>query len=256
MYGAVGVPFAGDPLARSVSEGLSAGRLSYTRDDSSGDWQLRLTGKHTVDLTWRPFTPVVDFHDSFPGDDEQSQQHFEQAGRVTGSVTIDGVRRDIDGLGERDKSWGVRDWNGLIGWDWIAAQFGEDLAFNATRTDLNGELVSTGFVYADGDVQQVTDVQVTYTCITAHQPEAANIVVTVDSGRRFTIRAKARGRVPLLKSGLFIEETPSIFTLEHGGRTREGVGVVEHAYHVGTIDTLRRLPRLLPILRMARRMAR
>ena len=36
--------------------------------------------------------------------------HFEQSGRVRGSIALDGERWQVDGFGVRDKSWGPRDW--------------------------------------------------------------------------------------------------------------------------------------------------
>lgn len=239
----------------SMAEGLTVAALTYTMREAFGTWHISLGGQNPVELDWTAHTPVIDFHDSFDEGVERIQEHFEQAGRVHGTVTIDGVAHEIDALGERDKSWGVRDWNGLLGWDWIVGQFGEDLAFNATRSDVAGELLSTGFVWAGGEAQTIVDVDVSYTWVRKHRPDAAVIRIVVKSGRIYTIRATARGRMPLAKNGLFIEETPSRFVMEHEGRTRDGVGVMEHAYHVGRAGTLLRLPRLLPVMVAAKRMS-
>jgi hypothetical protein len=36
------------------------------------------------------------------------QSHIDQPGRVTGTITLDGDRIEVDGVGFRDRSWGVR----------------------------------------------------------------------------------------------------------------------------------------------------
>jgi len=128
VYAEVGVPFTQDPLDHSVGDGLTIGRLTYTQLAPLERWQITLTGRNSLDLEWTAYTPVVDFHQGFLGDAERSQEHFEQSGRVTGRVALAGVTRSVDGLGQRDKSWGVRDWNGVTGWDWIAGQFDENLS--------------------------------------------------------------------------------------------------------------------------------
>jgi len=253
VYAEVGVPFTQDPLDHSVGDGLTIGRLTYTQLAPLERWQVTLTGADSLELEWTAYTPVVDFHQGFLGDAERAQEHFEQSGRVTGRVSLAGVTRTVDGLGQRDKSWGVRDWNGLTGWDWIAGQFDETLSFNATRTQVGGRQEPVGFVFDNGEVEQVTDVQIAYEWATEHQPDTARIDVVVASGRTYTFRAKGYGRVPLLKNGLFIEETPCTFEADVDGVTRTGVGVLEHAYHVSNLGVLKRLPRLLPIRSLAKK---
>ncbi len=48
--------------------------------------------------------------------------HFESSGIITGEfIYRDGKVRKIRGFGQRDKSWGIRDWHGVD--HWIAGQF-------------------------------------------------------------------------------------------------------------------------------------
>ena len=78
-------------------------------------------------------TPAFDYH-SPRADGEPPRMattttgsHFEQAGSVTGWTHFQRERQEIRALGQRDKSWGVRDWNRLEGWNWISGQFGAAL---------------------------------------------------------------------------------------------------------------------------------
>ena len=48
--------------------------------------------------------------------------HFESSGVITGEIKYkDGTSKKIRGYGQRDKSWGIRDWHGVD--RWIAGQF-------------------------------------------------------------------------------------------------------------------------------------
>lgn len=247
VYAGRGLPLPAD-FPMDPSRGVRLGALTYTMDEALGAWRLRLDSRTKVDLTWKAFTPAIDFAHSFPGDAELAQRHFEQSGTVTGTVTVDGVSRPVDGLGQRDKSWGVRDWAGIDGWEWIAAQFGPDLSFNATLAQVRGRQQPAGFVYVGGEPDAIVDVHVDYTWHRRHQPQAAVITLHVASGATYVARASAVSRAGVLKSRLFIEETPATFEIEVEGRVRHGVGVIEHAHHVGTLQAVASLPRMARVL--------
>lgn len=249
VYASVGTPISPGEFDDFPDAGLRVGDLTYTMLEASRAWRIQLGD--TLDLTWTAFTPIADFHHAFPGDADEAQHHFEQSGTVTGTATFDGVTRTIDGLGQRDKSWGVREWQGIDGWDWLAGQFGRDLAFNATRTNINGSVTPTGFVYDAGLLHQATGVEIDYTWGAPHLPKSATLRITVESGRTYVIEATALGSAPLLKKQLYIEETHASFQIEVDGVVRRGVGIVEHAHHVGPVGILRRLPKLLPIFALA-----
>lgn len=254
VWASVGTELDPAHIGRPLEDGLEVGDLTYTLLEAGRSWRIQLGER--LDLTWTATTPLVDFHEGFPGDTHDVQHHFEQSGTVTGTALVDGVIVTIDGVGQRDKSWGVREWNGIEGWDWIAGQFGTDLSFNATSTDINGTRTPVGFVHHAGEVAHLTAVEIDYTWKAPHRPETATIRITVEGGRVHVIRARALAAVPIMKSGLFIEETHAAFETEIDGITRRGVGVIEHAFHVSALGTLLRLPRLLPVKAMAKQGSR
>ena len=73
-----------------------------------------------------------------------AQGHFEQTGRVSGTISLGDERWDVDGFGVRDKSWGPRTWQAPSGTaakaagpaavergcflNWFSMNFGADLA--------------------------------------------------------------------------------------------------------------------------------
>jgi hypothetical protein len=72
---------------------------------------------------------------------------YEQACRVHGDVLIGDERLAVDCFGERDHSWGVRDW-WLFPWCWTAGRLDDGTAFHAARPLVEGVDVTPGFVLA------------------------------------------------------------------------------------------------------------
>lgn len=83
--------------------------------------------------------------------------HYEQAGHVSGAVVIDGEKHLFEGTGQRDHSWGVRDMRVINRWQWFSCQFGDELAFNATRVELLGFQVVGGHAYYKGQCHALKD---------------------------------------------------------------------------------------------------
>ena len=65
-----------------------------------------------VDLTWT--TDGIPYHYDLT-------TRYEIPCLVTGSVTVDGKTFNVDGQGQRDHSWGVRDW-WTFGWCWCSVR--------------------------------------------------------------------------------------------------------------------------------------
>ena len=104
-----------------------------------------------LDLEWEEAAPVYDY---------AVTTRYEQACRVHGEVLIGSDRVPIDCFGERDHSWGVRDW-WAFPWCWTAGRLDDGTAFHAAGTHLDGQPVwRAGFVVSDGgeleDVERYT----------------------------------------------------------------------------------------------------
>jgi hypothetical protein len=232
--------------AQSAAGGLRAGRLTFRMEEPLRRWRLLLRGRHEMDLTFEAFTPAFDYRHGGELPRDVAGAHFEQSGRVTGRTRFRGRDTAIDGCGQRDRSWGVRDWARVAGWDWIAAQFGEDLSFSVWRGLSDGRPTVSGFVFRDGENHAVERLDLRYEWRRPHRPRSARIQLYDGSGHVHRVDASALGRFPLWKRGLWVEEVPASFTCERpGGAARRGIGVIEHAWHAGTLGTLRHAGDLL-----------
>ncbi len=74
--------------------------------------------------------------------------HLEQAGRWTGTLTVDGTRHEWHGAhGNRDRSWGPRRWGGPKMWRWFSVNIGEDMHFGGIRLGTDAGDLHRGWVW-------------------------------------------------------------------------------------------------------------
>ena len=125
--------------------------------------------------------------------------HYEQSGTVRGTLEMDGASVKIDGVGQRDHSWGVRDMRAPASWRWLSCQFGAELSFNATQVDLLGMRVQGGFIMHDGTAEALTSwrCEPTYGS-SAFWPDAVGLVLTAKSGYQFALEAQVVTPLPVV----------------------------------------------------------
>jgi hypothetical protein len=75
---------------------------------------------------------------------------MEQTGRVRGSITIGDRRIELDHVGHRDHSWGVRDWGVPQHWKWFVAYTRSGVVVNGWIWIAKGEWGFGGYVARDG----------------------------------------------------------------------------------------------------------
>ena len=133
-----------------LSESLTDGVLSYSLVKPMKEWRITYRGKSlNADIIWPARFPPYDFGS---GSGTSWAGHFEQSGVPHGTVKFsDGNVVTIQGLGERDKSWGFRDWH-IESWFALHAQF-DDMSIGLRRDVVNGEEhPSGGISNIDGHV--------------------------------------------------------------------------------------------------------
>jgi hypothetical protein len=119
-----------------------------------------------LDLTWT--TDGSPYHYIFT-------TRYEIPCTVAGTVTIDGDTMAVRGQGQRDHSWGVRDW-WAFGWCWSSARLDDGTRVHLADIRIPGGPVAFGYVQTPaGAVHTVTELSVTEDLGPAGLPTAARI---------------------------------------------------------------------------------
>lgn len=94
-----------------------------------------------LDLEWEAAGPVYDY---------PMVSRYEQSCRVSGEILVGTDTIAFDAFGQRDHSWGVRDWWGT-GWVWTAGRLDDGTAFHATKLETDRFAFEPGYVVRPGD---------------------------------------------------------------------------------------------------------
>ncbi len=83
---------------------------------------------------------------------KSGDRHWEQIAKITGTLNIGSTQyRIANCLGQRDHTYGIRDWTGIGDWFYFVVWFDEAHAVNpAAVITQDGKLGSGGFLYRDG----------------------------------------------------------------------------------------------------------
>ena len=126
---------------RLAASGLTANEFARPEDaysDTHGQPSLL-----DLDLTW--ITDGVPYHYDLT-------TRYEIPCLVAGTVTIDGETFAVDGQGQRDHSWGVRDW-WAFGWCWCSMRLDDGTRVHLADIRMNiGVPVFFGYIQRPGAV--------------------------------------------------------------------------------------------------------
>ncbi len=257
FYGPADLDHDGDCRDEDPTRGMRSGDLVVTLLEPLRRWRLQIEGERGMDVIFESNTPAFDYGaQGAKLARTMTGAHFEQSGRVTGWTHFGSERQEIDALGQRDKSWGVRDWEHLEGWEWISGQFGGDWSFNLMQTIEGGKRLDNGFIFRDGANHPIVCADVHYEWgDQTHQVCSAAIELVESNGRTHRLHAKPLGAFPILRGLVWLEETHVAYTLEAAGSEgdRKGQGVVEHVWRATREQVDEREHRLAPILAALRR---
>lgn len=128
-------------------------RLEVRCEDHEGGARIHVVGGVGVelDLRWR------DRHAPFV---YANGDRFEVAGSTSGTVTIGGRLYHVAGTGQRDRSWGPRDW-WRFDWTWLAA-LDPEARYGVNVTDLHVPRRSVpcdGYWWDSDEAQRVGNVE-------------------------------------------------------------------------------------------------
>jgi hypothetical protein len=225
---------------RLVADVTSSARRCHP--SSSEHWPVAIR----LDATFDGLSPAVGSDGrgtSGPGSKESKaaaattgKGHFEQAGRWTGTLTVDGVTHEwSNARGNRDRSWGPRRWGGPPMWRWFSINIGDDLHFGGIRLGTDAGDLHRGWVSANGRVTSIAhwgiateleEDQLTQRVIRLQAIDKAERTYDL-TGR--VLRVADIGRA----GGTVINEGLTEWTWLHGdGATEVGYGIGEYLHQV------------------------
>lgn len=252
FYAPADIDHEGDCRDEDPARGMRANDLIVTMEEPLRRWRLQIEGDRGMDVVFEAHTPAFDYHrEDARLASTMTGAHFEQSGTVTGWTHFGAERREVRAFGQRDKSWGVRDWERLEGWNWIAAQFGPDLSFNLMQTIENGEALDNGFVFRDGANHPIEKSRIEWDWESPDLMRSAHIELTEATGLIHRVRADRLGTFPILRGDVWLEESHVAYSWEGAGRG--GQGVVEHVWRASPEESKARRGRLEKILPALRR---
>jgi len=125
-----------------------------------------------------------------------ADDRFEQQGRVQGSVTIGERKLTLDGYGQRDHSWGTRDWGVNQHWKWVHAQAGDELGVHFWELFALGRSHLCGYVNKGGILAQVASVKVKFHCAEGLRPHSLAASIRDSLGRETALEANTYAVFP------------------------------------------------------------
>ena len=175
------------PVPDDFGESLSDGILSYEILRPLKEWRIHYEREGLVaDISWPGrFTP----YDFGRGSGTSWAGHFEQSGSPHGTIHLrDGRVIEFSGLGERDKSWGSRDWH-IESWYALHAQF-DELSIGLRRDMVNGRPHSSGGISSREGHVAIASVELETQYNESGIPTAALTTVEDSQGRTFTLNSR------------------------------------------------------------------
>jgi hypothetical protein len=218
----------GVPIGERAFDDWAVDGLTLRHADLLRTAELAFAGEG-VDFraTFTATHPAFSYRDNADGCPSfVATDRFEQAGRMTGTLVLDGVEIAVDATAQRDHSWGERDWAAIQDWKWLSAQASDDLALNVMLIHARGETTCHGYVAREGITTPVVDVairaqyddrwwqrEVTATIVDAEGLE------TVVEGRRFALLSFEAGGAATLNEAACtgtIDGAPALIHFECG----------------------------------------
>ncbi len=128
--------------------------LPKVREDASLISSIKKTKMH---LEFNPISDVYEYseymtEDSLELGKKAGDKHWEQIAIISGKLTLGDAEYTLSNImGQRDHTYGVRDWTGVGNWLYYVIWFNDNLAINpAAIISEDGELSTGGFIFKEG----------------------------------------------------------------------------------------------------------
>lgn len=214
------------------------GPLHLRQDLKLQSAQLVARGKRVeLDASFEAAHPAYayGFHrDGCP--DWAATNRLEQAGRIRGTLRIDGKAYAIDTTCARDHSWGTRNWDVPQHWKWLHAQAGPETCVHFWKIEARGQTELRGYVFREGLMAEVESVELGWTHDAQYRQKTIDAQVLDSAGRSTRVRGNYFAHFPM-------PPVPSC-TLMEGAMSCEidgkaGVGWTEVMWPTAYLDFLR-----------------
>jgi len=183
--------------------------------------------------------------------------HFEQSGRISGSISLGNKSWQVDGFGVRDKSWGPRDWGASQRTkgesanspafstnevptpfvNWFSMNFGAHSALGGSCfRQPNGDMKGAGWIQRDGTSAKLKNVRITSDYKAGSiMHDAVRLTGTVEGGEDIEITGRVLNvcptKVPMAGGATFINEGLAEFNWDG----KRGYGIAEHWHAVSKV---------------------
>ncbi|MFX1417349.1 MAG: hypothetical protein ACFE9N_00345 [Promethearchaeota archaeon] len=164
------------------------------------------TKKVKMDIYFNPINEIYEYSynmtpESLEIGKKAGDKHWEQIATLSGTLQIGDKSFLFENtLGQRDHTYGVRDWTGVGNWLYYVVWFNENLAINpaAIITD-DGRLSTGGFIFIKGKniplrTIRIVDQQFREDGIF---PKSSELYIEDDLGNEYTLKAKVGPIIPV-----------------------------------------------------------
>ncbi|MGA2837046.1 MAG: hypothetical protein ABSF84_10660 [Acidimicrobiales bacterium] len=179
-----------------------------------------------LDLTWS--TDGVPYH-------YDVTTRYEIPCLVGGTVSVGDTVLAVEGQGQRDHSWGVRDW-WAFGWCWFAGRLDDGTRIHGTDVRIPGQRVPLGYVqHPDGEVVTVTGLDITEVLGAEGLPSSA--AVRIDPvGLGLAVEPVEFGPLELTSTDGRVSRFPRAMARFTASDGRSGTGWIEWNQPVAVAD--------------------
>ena len=201
------------------------------------------TEKVNMDISFDPINETYEYSEHMTPESlaigkRAGDKHWEQIAVLSGKIQIGDTEYLIENaLGQRDHTYGVRDWTGVGDWLYYVVWFNKNLAINpaAIITD-DGNLSTGGFLYKDGKNIPLKSIDVVDQQFREDGvfPISSELELIDDLGNNHTLKARVGPIIPIPFKDK--EGNRSILVQSMGNFELDGI---KEGY--GSFETLRRV---------------
>lgn len=204
-----GLPLPDGPVTGTTLDGVTFGSPNPLR---SSRIEVDRDGVQT-DVLFESFTGPVQMNMDVSGA-TVGKGHYDSIGRVTGTITKDGIRHTVDGVGFLDQSWGARDGGSILSHRRIMAALDAGNHINTFPTIGPKGRAMLGYIVLDGELSFVEDVSSELSVADDHlQIKAVRATIIDKLGRSVEVHGRAAGEysVQPYGHGYFCAHTPMMY---------------------------------------------